>query len=243
MGPDGDSQPRRSVTEAERGRELEASRVEAFRQLALAAEYRDGDNPPHIERVGATAAAIAERLGFAAEQAGLLLEAAALHDVGKLAIPDTILLKPNRLTEQEFELVKTHAALGASLLSESSSPVLQMASVIAASHHERWDGTGYPAGLAGEAIPLVGRVVAVADVFDALTHDRPYKSLWPLEQAISEVRHAAESQFDPRVVGAFLEMLTDAEVAARIGDQQERRSLFQLGSRKNARKLRSVRPV
>ena len=124
--------------------------------------------------------------------------------MGKLAIPDRILLKPGRLTPKEFEVMKTHAALGARLLSGSNSPVLQMAAVIAATHHERWDGKGYPRGLAGEAIPMVGRVVAVADVFDALIHDRPYKSAWPLEKAIAEIERASGSQFDPRVVAAFL---------------------------------------
>ena len=118
--------------------------------------------------------------------------------------------------------MKTHAALGARLLSGSNSPVLQMAAVIAATHHERWDGTGYPEGLAGEAIPLVGRVVAVADVFDALTHDRPYKSAWPVEQAIAEIQHAAGSQFDARVVAAFLTMHRDAAGAAEIDSPQQR---------------------
>lgn len=152
----------------------------------------------------ASAAGIAERLGLDSEQVGLLREAAPLHDVGKLGISDTILLKPGKLTTEEYEVMKTHTELGARLLSGSSSPVLQMAAVIAASHHERWDGTGYPAALAGEAIPLAGRIVAVADVFDALTHDRPYKSAWPTGQAIDEIQRAAATQFDPRVVKAFM---------------------------------------
>jgi putative two-component system response regulator len=131
--------------------------------------------------------------------------------VGKLGIPDTILLKPGKLTEQEYEVMKTHAELGERLLSSSVSPVLQMAAVIAGSHHERWDGTGYPAGLAAEGIPLVGRIVAVADVYDALTHDRPYKSLWPVEQAIAEIHRGAGTQFDPRVVDAFLETRAEGD--------------------------------
>jgi len=127
-----------------------------------------------------------------------------LHDVGKLAIPDSILLKAGKLTPEEFEVMKTHAALGSRLLSSGSSPVLQMAAVIAATHHERWDGGGYPNGLSGETVPLVGRIVAVADVFDALTHDRPYKRAWSVQDAIAEIGRGAGGQFDPRVVTAFL---------------------------------------
>lgn len=207
---------------AERTRELEDARAETLKRLAFAAEYRDEGTFEHTERVGATAAEIAGRLGLGAEEIEVLREAAPLHDVGKLAISDTILLKPGKLTVEETEIMKTHAELGARVLSGSSSPVLQMAAVIARSHHERWDGAGYPAGLAGEAIPLVGRVVAVADVFDALTHDRTYKSAWPVEQAIAEIRRGAGSQFDPRVVGAFLAMHQDAVHAGRdrLADRQ-----------------------
>jgi PAS domain S-box-containing protein len=189
---------------AERTRELDEARAETLRQLAIAAEYRDDETYQHTERVGHLAARLALGLHLPAGQVTLLRQAAPLHDVGKLAIPDNILLKPGRLNEQEFEVMKTHAELGARLLSSGSSPVLQMSAVIAATHHERWDGGGYPKGLAGESIPLVGRIVAVADVFDALIHDRPYKRAWPVEQAIAEIGAGAGSQFDPRVVTAFL---------------------------------------
>jgi PAS domain S-box-containing protein len=207
---------------SERTRELDGARVENLRRLALAAEYRDEDTSQHTERVGDSAAAIAARLGLSAEEIKNLREAAPLHDVGKLAIPDAVLLKPGKLTAQEYEVMKTHAALGERLLSDSNWPVLQMAAIIAATHHERWDGTGYPAGLAGEAIPLVGRVVAVADVFDALTHDRPYKSAWPVEQALAEIQLGAGSQFDPRVVTAFLATQNDATSTTEIGSPRER---------------------
>jgi putative two-component system response regulator len=234
MGPDSQqSHPRLGEGKAARpAGDAGEGRAEAFRLVAIQAEYRADHTSQHVERVAGTAAAIAERLGLGSEQLGLVREAAALHDVGNLAIPDTILLKPNKLTEVEYELVKTHTTLGARLLSESGSPVLQMASVIAAAHHERWDGRGYPAGLAGEDIPLVARVVAVADVFDALTHDRPYKSLWPVEQAISEIQRGAGTQFDPRVVDAFLETLAHADLAEQTAAPRRRESLFRAPERR-----------
>jgi putative two-component system response regulator len=205
---------------AKRTRELEASRTKTLRRLALAAEYRDDDTFEHTQRVGQTSVEIATRLELGWEQIMLLREAAPLHDVGKIAIPDRILLKPGKLSAEEFEVMKTHAALGARLLDGSGSSILQMATIIAESHHERWDGGGYPAGLAGEAIPLVGRIVAVADVFDALTHDRPYKSAWPVMQAIDEIRRGAGSQFDPCVVAAFLSSQANAAVATEAGSPQ-----------------------
>jgi PAS domain S-box-containing protein len=193
----------------ERTRELEAARAETLQRLALAAEYRDDDTSQHTERVGQSAAAIAGWLGLEPAQISLLREAAPLHDVGKLAISDSILLKPGKLSAEEYEVMKTHTTLGARLLSGSRSPVLRMATTIAETHHERWDGAGYPAELDGEAIPLVGRIVAVADVFDALTHVRPYKSAWPVDRAIAEIQRAAGTQFDPTVVAAFLALQED----------------------------------
>src|ERR1035437_664687 len=225
---------------AERTRELEDARTETLQRLAVAAEYHDDDTFQHTKRVGVTAAELAARLGLGEDQVGFLRLAAPLHDVGKLAIPDRILLKPGKLSAQEYEVMKTHAALGVRLLSGSGSPVLQMAAVIAATHHERWDGTGYPAGLAGEAIPLVGRVVAVADAFDALTHDRPYKSAWPVEQAIAEIQRTAGSQFDARVVAAFLAMHNDVAVAAETGSPQQRART--IGAPRRRRRSSSTAP-
>jgi PAS domain S-box-containing protein len=188
----------------ERTLELDEARAETLHRLAIAAEYHNDETAQHTRRVGASAAKIAVSLGLDTEQVSLIHDAAPLHDVGKLAISDAILLKRGGLTKREYDVMKTHAALGARVLSGSHAPVLLMGAVIAASHHERWDGTGYPRGLAGEAIPLVGRIVAVADVFDALAHDRPYKPAWPLARALAEIKRSAGSQFDPRVVGAFL---------------------------------------
>jgi HD-GYP domain-containing protein (c-di-GMP phosphodiesterase class II) len=195
---------------AERTFELDDARAETLQLLAAAVEYRDDETFQHTERVGVISAEIATRLGLRSEQVKRLREAAPLHDVGKIAIPDGILLKRGNLTPEEHDLMQRHAALGARLLSRSSSPVLHMAAVIAATHHEWWNGTGYPSGLAGERIPIVGRVVAVADVFDALTHDRPYKQAWPVERAVARIKRASGSQFDPRVVEAFVAMHEDA---------------------------------
>jgi putative two-component system response regulator len=142
----------------------------------------------------------------------LLRQAAPLHDVGKIAIPDRILLKPGRLTAEEFEEMRTHTTLGAEMLARPGFPLLEMAAEIALTHHERWDGSGYPAGLAGGDIPLVGRIVAVADVFDALTNERPYKDAWPLADAVAEIRDQSHLQFDPAVVDAFLAVLPELQL-------------------------------
>ena len=200
---------------AERTYELEQARAETLTLIAVVAEYRDEDTSQHTERVGEMSARLAQRLGMDGERVRHLRDAARLHDVGKIAIPDRILLNPGKLSAQEADLMRTHAALGAVLLRRTSSPVLQMASTVAATHHEWWDGSGYPAGLAGERIPLVGRIVTVADVFDALTHDRPYKAAWPVDRAIARINRGAGSQFDPRVVAAFLEVVQGALRPAR----------------------------
>jgi putative two-component system response regulator len=189
---------------AERTYELEHARNETLSILALAAEYRDDATSEHTERVGEIAATIAGELSLEHDRIRHLRDAARLHDIGKIAIPDHILLNKGMLSAEEAEIMRTHVEVGARLLRRSSSPVLQMAAVIAATHHEWWDGSGYPMGLAGERIPLVGRVVAVADVFDALTHDRPYKAAWPAEQAIARIRRGSGTHFDPLIVDAFL---------------------------------------
>jgi PAS domain S-box-containing protein/putative nucleotidyltransferase with HDIG domain len=196
----------------ERTRDLEEARVEILRRLALAAEYRDDDTHHHTERVARTAAALSELLGVAETDCSLMRQAAPLHDIGKLGVSDTLLLKQGKLTREEFEIVKRHAIVGAQILAGSSSDVLQLAERIALTHHEWWDGTGYPSGLRGDEIPLCGRIVALADVFDALTHDRPYKEAWPIDRAVDEVRRLRERQFDPDVVEAF-EQLDPGELA------------------------------
>lgn len=198
----------------ERTRELEESRREILRRLALAAEYRDDATHEHAERVGWLAAALARELGCVEDFVERIRQAAPLHDLGKLAISDTILLKPGRLDPPERQQVETHAAAGAAILSGSRFDVLQLAQEIALTHHEWWDGSGYPNGLRREAIPVSGRVVALADVFDALTHDRPYKHAWPLERALAKIRSLSGHQFDPRVVEAFDRLYTHAPLQA-----------------------------
>jgi putative two-component system response regulator len=184
-------------------RESEETRVDTLRRLALVAEYRDDNSPEHTQRVAALAARMARHLGEGDRVVWLVRQAAPLHDLGKIAVPDSILLKPGRLEPQEFEVVKTHAVLGARVLADGDSDVLTVAEQIARSHHERWDGGGYPDGLAGTEIPLVARLVAVADVFDVLVHERPYKEAWTVEDAAGEIRTGAGTQFDPGVVAAF----------------------------------------
>jgi putative two-component system response regulator len=189
----------------ERTKDLEDAQAETYERLALAAEFRDDDTGNHTRRVGATAALVAGALGLPDAEVDMLRRAAALHDVGKIGIPDRILLAPRALSFEEFEIVKRHTEIGARLLSGSRSPILTMAEQIAFSHHERWDGSGY-AGLAGEDIPLVGRITTVADVFDALTHQRPYKPGWPVEKALREIGRERGRQFDPRAADAFLDI-------------------------------------
>ena len=183
--------------------ELEASRIEILERLAIVAEYRDDDTNHHARRIGRSALALARALGAPPALLALIEPAAALHDIGKVAVPDAILRKPGPLTAEEFDVMRTHTTIGARMLAGSQSPVLQLAERIAMTHHERWDGTGYPAGLQGEEIPLEGRIVAVADVFDALTHERPYKPAWSVADALAEIRAGAGTHFDPAVVAAF----------------------------------------
>lgn len=197
---------------------LETERAETLNRLALVAEYRDDDTFHHTRRVARTAYFLATQLGLDSNSASLIRQAAPLHDIGKLAVSDAILLKPGRLDRDEMRQVRGHVAAGAEILAGSHSEVLRVAEEIALTHHEWWDGSGYPAGTAGEAIPLSGRIVALADVFDALTHARPYKPAWPLADAVAEIRRLNGSQFDPRIVAAF-ETLEQQELVLPVGVQ------------------------
>jgi putative two-component system response regulator len=190
----------------DRTRELEAAQIEIIERLARAAEFRDDNTGQHTERVGQMAALVARQVGLPDVQVSLIRRAAPLHDVGKIGIPDAILLKLGKLTEEEFALVKTHTTIGARILSGSRFTILKLAEEIAFNHHERWDGEGYN-GIVGDAIPLAGRIVAVADVFDALTQKRPYKAAWPVGDAIAEIERQRGRQFEPALVDAFLRVI------------------------------------
>ena len=193
-----------------RTRELESTRIEIIERLALAAEYRDDDTSQHNRRVGDLSARLAEAIGWTPEDAGLLRRAAGLHDIGKIGIPDALLRKPGALTYSEVLVMRTHAAMGARILGGSQIPLLQLAETVAISHHERWDGSGYPRGLKGSDIPLAGRIVAVVDAFDAITNHRPYRAARPVHVAIQVLREEYGRHYEGRLIEA-LESIVSAE--------------------------------
>jgi putative two-component system response regulator len=190
---------------SERTRDLEQAQLEILQRLALAAEYRDDCTGQHTQRVGQLAAYLGRSIGLPKEHVELIRRAAPLHDVGKIGIPDGVLLKPSTLTPDEYENIKRHTEIGRLILSGSSFAILQMAEQIALYHHERWDGTGYHK-LLGEKIPLEARIVSIADVFDVITHERPYKEAQSPEIALASIRQESGKQFDPTLVDAFCDM-------------------------------------
>jgi HD-GYP domain-containing protein (c-di-GMP phosphodiesterase class II) len=194
----------------ERTSELRATELEIIKRLGQAVESRDEETGEHIERIARLCHKLALAAGMTADEAELLRRASAMHDVGKIAIPDDILRKPDPLTAEERAVMQRHTDVGGDLLAGSRSPVVRLGEVIARTHHEHWDGSGYPAGLVGTDIPLAGRITAVCDVFDALVSERPYKAAWAVEDALEEIRALSGSQFDPRLVELFLEIVGDA---------------------------------
>jgi putative two-component system response regulator len=192
--------------------------LEVVERLALACEFRDDDTNEHAQRIGRTTALLAQEFGLADDDVEIVRRAAPLHDIGKIGIPDSILLKPGRLRADEQEVMKTHTLIGSQILAGSSSRLLSAAEEIARTHHERWDGSGYPGGLAGAEIPIMGRLTAVADTFDALNFARPYKDAWPLDAVLSEMRLAAGRQLDPELV-EILDGLDHEALLARIGTE------------------------
>lgn len=199
--------------------------LETIYRLSKASEYKDEDTGEHILRISQYTSAIARGLGFSAQEIETLLYAAPMHDIGKIGIPDYILLKPAKLDAAEWEIMKQHTVIGARILSKSSSGFMNMAEIIAISHHERWDGGGYPHGLKGDEIPLVGRITALADVFDALTSKRPYKEAFPLEKAFAILREGDGSHFDPTVVEAFFKAQEEI-LNIKLAFQDSAESLF-----------------
>lgn len=191
----------------ERTRELEATRAEIVMGLGRAAEFRDNETGMHILRMSHASFRLAQAAGFPEHEAELLAMAAQMHDIGKIGIPDHILLKPGRLSPDEWEVMKTHCAIGAEIIGNHNTPLLRQAREIALSHHEKWDGTGYPRGLKGEEIPLSGRIVALADVYDALVSKRPYKEAWSHEAATDYLRAECGRSFDPQLCPFFLEQM------------------------------------
>jgi CHASE2 domain-containing sensor protein len=208
-----ESRARRAVTRdnallerrvRERTHELWETQLEVLQRLGMVVEWRDTETGLHIDRIGRSCERLALAVGMAPGDAELLRHASALHDVGKVGIPDEILTKPGPLAADEWELMKTHTTIGGEILSNSTSPVVELARTIALTHHEHWDGGGYPLGLRGEEIPLAGRICAICDVFDALLSLRPYKEPWPFDRALAEIESLSGKQFDPGLVTAFL---------------------------------------
>lgn len=188
---------------------LQNSFLDTIHRLALAAEYKEEETGNHIIRMSRYSALIAEKLCLSKKEVQNILYASPLHDLGKIGIPDSILLKPGKLTDEEFTIMKTHTIIGANILAYSKAKVLQVAEQIAIFHHEKWNGSGYPQGLSGEKIPMVGRIVGLADVFDVLTSKRPYKEPYPIEVAVDIIEKEQGQSFDPNIGDTFLECVDE----------------------------------
>jgi putative two-component system response regulator len=192
-----------------RSDELKQTRLQVIQRLGRAAEYKDNETGLHVMRMSHYAQVLALAYGLSAHQAEDLLHAAPMHDIGKIGIADSILLKPGKLTAEEYQQMQQHPLIGAEIIGECDSDLLRMAKVVALYHHEKWDGSGYPHGLAGEAIPLEARIVAVSDVFDALTSARPYKQAWGIEETLQYMRAQKGLHFEPRLVDLLEQHLPD----------------------------------
>lgn len=199
-------------------RHLTVSRREILYRLALAAEYKDGDTADHIERIGAMAAHLARLARLPGQFVTLLRDAAPMHDVGKIGVPDHILKKPGAFSEEEWAVMRMHPTIGAEILSGSGIPLLDLASEVALTHHERYNGSGYPRGLKGQTIPLAGRIVAIVDFFDALTMKRCYREARPFDEVLAAIRAESGSHFDPDLVSIFL---ANADDFMRLKETQE----------------------
>ena len=191
----------------DRTKRLEQSQLEVVYRLGRAAEYKDNETGMHVQRMSRYSYVIAQSAGLSEVDASLVLRASPMHDIGKIGIPDHVLLKPGKLDKDEWEIMQTHVQIGADILSSGDSILMNTAAEIALTHHEKWDGTGYPNRLKGTDIPLVGRIVAIADVFDALTSERPYKAAWSVEDAVQLINDESAKHFDPDLVALFNQCL------------------------------------
>jgi putative two-component system response regulator len=191
----------------DRTQQIYESRLKIVRHLGRAAEYKDNETGMHIVRMSKISCLLGKAVGMNEHDYNLLLNASPMHDIGKIGIPDSVLLKPGKLTPEEWRIMKTHVQIGANILSDDSAELLSMAHSIALTHHEKYDGSGYPNGLVGESIPLVGRISAIADVFDALTSERPYKKAWSVESAVVLIKKERGKHFDPMLVDMFIKLL------------------------------------
>jgi len=189
--------------------ELKRTRLQVIQRLGRASEYKDNETGMHVMRMSHYSKVIALAYGYSPEAADTLFHAAPMHDIGKIGIPDSIMLKSGKLTDAEFEQMKKHPEIGAEILGESDSELIDLAKIVSMTHHEKWDGSGYPLQLKGENIPLAGRIVALADVFDALTSVRPYKGAWSVEEAVNYINAQKEIHFDPALVDVFIEQLDE----------------------------------
>jgi len=193
----------------QRTQELEETRLQLISSLGRASEFRDNETGMHIIRMSQCSKRLAEAAELSAAECNLVFNASPMHDVGKIGIPDNILLKPGRLDEREWEIMKTHTIIGEKILSGNSSELLRTASILARSHHERWDGSGYPDGLKGENIPMISRITAICDVFDALLSKRPYKNPWTIEETVAYLKAGRGKHFDPHLLDLFFNCLDD----------------------------------
>jgi len=210
---------------------VRSASLDTIFRLSRAAEYRDEDTGSHITRMSNYSAVLARHMGLGEKVAENVLYAAPMHDVGKIGIPDHILLKPGKLDDDEWVVMKTHTTIGGRILAGADSIFLRLGEVVAMTHHERWDGSGYPRGLKGKQIPLVGRIVAIADVFDALTSRRPYKEPFSVDRSLEIIKQGRDAHFDPEVVDAFMERLEDILTIRRRYQDEELSLLYQLSQR------------
>ena len=209
---------------AERTRELKETQTDILRRLAKAGEFRDSDTGNHVTRVSHSCRVLAQAAGVNAHLTEMIYMASPLHDIGKIGVPDHILLKKGRLTDEEMVIMRLHVQFGAEMLGNHPAPLLQVACSIAQNHHEKWDGSGYPCALAGDAIPIEARIVAICDVFDALTSIRPYKVAWTVEGAVGHLQANSGSHFDPNLIELFVKILPEIEaIRARFSDATDAR--------------------